>query len=78
LTDRGQNGSPLTVRQVECLTRIANGETSAEVAEALGLSKRTVDHYVLDACIRLGSRNRSQAVAKAISDGIIEGPATSE
>ena len=71
-------GDPLTPRQLECLTRIANGETSGEIGEALGLSKRTVDHYVLDACIRLGSRNRAQAVAKAISDGLISKPPSAD
>ncbi len=62
---------PLTARQLECLERIAAGETSAEIALALGLSKRTVDHYVTHACERLGVRNRTQAVAKAVSEGMI-------
>ena len=56
----------LTTRQIECLRRIADGETSAEIAASLGLSKRTVDHYVQFACAKLGVRNRTQAVAKAI------------
>jgi len=74
LADRGPVPSPLTPRQLECLSRIAGGETSAEIGEALGLSKRTVDHYVLNACARLGVRNRTQAVAKAIGDGLIPAP----
>ena len=53
-------------RQLECLTRIAAGETSAEIGEALGLSVRTVDHYVGAACARLGVRSRAQAVARVI------------
>jgi DNA-binding CsgD family transcriptional regulator len=76
LPDRGPVSSPLTPRQLECLSRIAQGETSAEIGAALGLSKRTVDHYVLHACTRLGVRNRTQAVAKAIGEGIILAPPT--
>jgi DNA-binding CsgD family transcriptional regulator len=51
---------------------VARGETSAEIARALGVSRRTIDHYVANACARLGVRNRTQAVAKAIVDGLIE------
>jgi len=62
IADKGR----LTARQLECLRRIADGETSAEIAESLGLSKRTIDHYVQFACAKLGVRNRAQAVAQAI------------
>jgi DNA-binding CsgD family transcriptional regulator len=65
----------LSARQVECLARIAAGETSAEIAASLGLSVRTVDHYIGDACRRLGVRTRSHAVAKAIALGKIAAPA---
>lgn len=74
MADREPVPSPLTPRQLECLSRIASGKTSAEIGEALGLSKRTVDHYVLNACTRLGVRNRTQAVAKAIGEGLIAAP----
>jgi DNA-binding CsgD family transcriptional regulator len=66
--------SKLTARQIECLQRIAAGETSAEIAAELGLSKRTVDHYVGSACDRLGVRTRAQAVAIAIHTNIISPP----
>jgi DNA-binding CsgD family transcriptional regulator len=75
LADRARSSIQLTARQRECLTRIARGETSAEIAAALGLSKRTVDHYVNHACTRLGVRNRAQAVAKAIRSRLILGRA---
>ena len=57
----------LSPRQVECLTRIAAGETSGEIARALGISRQTVDEYVGDLCRKLGAKRRSQAVAMAIS-----------
>jgi LuxR family transcriptional regulator of spore coat protein len=71
MADRAPIVSPLTPRQLECLSRIAGGETSAEIGMALGLSKRTIDHYVLHACARLGVRNRTHAVVKAIGEGLI-------
>ncbi len=61
----------LTPRQVECLRRIAAGETSAQIAGALGLSRHTVDHYIGAACDRLGAKSRTHAVAKAIALGWI-------
>lgn len=64
----------LTRRQIECLEMVARGSTSAEIALALRVSRRTIDHYVANTCARLGVRNRTQAVAKAIVDGLIERP----
>lgn len=69
--DRGGAAAQLSARQLECLSRIAAGETSGDIAAALGLSSRTVDHYVGSTCAKLGVRNRAQAVAKAISLGIV-------
>jgi DNA-binding CsgD family transcriptional regulator len=37
----------------------------------LGISRRTVDEYFAEACERLGVRNRTQAVAKAMQLGLI-------
>jgi len=62
----------LSPRQLECLGRIAAGETSAQIAFALGLSIRTVDHYVRSACAKLGVRSRAQAVVKAISLAVLD------
>lgn len=67
----GSKAVKLSARQLECLTLGAAGKTSAEIAGILGLSTRTVDHYFEDACKRLGVRNRVQAVAKALSLGLI-------
>jgi len=64
----------LSARQIECLRRVAKGDSSIEIAAALGLSVRTVDHYVGAACAKLGARSRAQAVARAIRLGWIEEP----
>jgi len=64
-------GSQLSPRQLECLRLAAAGKTSSEIASALGISSRTVDQYVGEACERLNVRNRIQAVAKALSLGLL-------
>ena len=61
----------LTFRQVEGLRRIAAGETSAEIAAALGLSRHIVDHYISAACDRLGAKSPTHIVATAIALGWI-------
>lgn len=67
-----EGGEPqLSPRQVECLRLAAAGKTSSEIAAALGISARTVDQYVGEACERLNVRNRVQAVAKALSLGLL-------
>lgn len=62
---------PLSERQFDCLKLVADGLSSAEVARRLGLSPRTVDEYLRDACARLGVRTRVQAVAMAIRIGLL-------
>jgi DNA-binding CsgD family transcriptional regulator len=64
----------LSPRQTECLARIAAGQTSQEIGSALGLSARTIDHYVGFACAKLGVRNRAQAVAEALRLDLIPAP----
>ena len=61
----------LSPRQIECLRLAAAGKTSSEIAAALGISSRTVDQYVGEACERLNVRNRVQAVAKALTLGLL-------
>jgi len=64
----------LTARQCECLQRIARGQTTAEIAAALNLSRHTVDHYIGAACDRLRAKSRAHAVATAIALEIIKPP----
>ena len=64
----------LSTRQLECLKLIAAGETSASIAKALGLSRRTVDEYIGDMCARLGAKTRAHAVAVSIGLNLIPPP----
>ncbi len=66
---RDPDAVPLTPRQIECLTLVAAGKTSAEIGHAMNIAARTVDAYIADACHRLGVRNRTHAVVKAMAMG---------
>jgi DNA-binding CsgD family transcriptional regulator len=61
----------LSPRQLECLQLAAQGRTSLEVAKDLGISARTVDQYMAEACERLNVRNRVHAVATAVALGLV-------
>ena len=62
----------LNEREVETLTWAARGKTSAEIAQILGLSKRTVDFHIDNARAKLGAATRVEAVIKAASGRLIE------
>jgi DNA-binding NarL/FixJ family response regulator len=62
----------LNDREVEALTWVARGKTSAEIAQILGLSKRTIDFHIDNARNKLGAATRTEAVIKAADGGLIE------
>jgi DNA-binding response OmpR family regulator len=62
----------LNDREVECLTWVARGKTSADIAQILGLAKRTVDFHIDNARGKLGAMTRTEAVIKAATGRLIE------
>jgi DNA-binding response OmpR family regulator len=62
----------LNDREVETLTWAARGKTSAEIAEIVGVTKRTVDFHIDNARCKLGAATRIQAAIKAAAGGLIE------
>jgi len=62
----------LNTREVEVLTLVARGQTSAQIAKKLGMIKRTVDFHLDNARIKLGAATRTQAVVMAVAGGLIE------
>jgi DNA-binding response OmpR family regulator len=62
----------LTEREVETLTWAARGKTSAEIAQILGLTKRTVDFHIDNARIKLNTTTRMHAAVKAAAGQLIE------
>jgi DNA-binding NarL/FixJ family response regulator len=62
----------LNDREVQSLTWSARGKTSSEIAVILGLSKRTVDFHIENACRKLKVATRIEAAVKASSGRLIE------
>jgi LuxR family transcriptional regulator, quorum-sensing system regulator BjaR1 len=62
----------LTPREREVLSWAARGKTAWEIGELLKITKRTVDEHVKTCCRKLQAANRTQAVASAIRDRLID------
>jgi len=62
----------LTRRQRQILQLLADGESTAVAAGALGVSDETVKTHTKHLLARLGARNRTQAVAIALRESLIE------
>ncbi|HUN25971.1 MAG TPA: response regulator [Steroidobacteraceae bacterium] len=62
----------LRVRELEALTWAARGKTSAEIAQILGIAKRTVDFHIENARSKLGVATRAQAVVTATTERLIQ------
>jgi DNA-binding NarL/FixJ family response regulator len=62
----------LNDREIEVLTWVARGKTSAEIAQILGLAKRTVDFHTDSARAKLGAATRTEAAIKAAAGRLID------
>lgn len=67
----GAGGSGLSAREADVLRLIADGVDTAEIADKLSYSERTVKNILYGITSRLNLRNRPHAVAYAIRAGII-------
>ena len=61
----------LNDRELECLAWSGRGKTSQEIATVVGLSKRTVNFHIENACRKLNVSTRTEAVVKATSGRLI-------
>ncbi|GEM_PF-415696 len=61
----------LTHRQLECLRWAQAGKSSTDIGVILGISHRTVDCHIAEACTRLRVRTRVQAISSAIELGLL-------
>ncbi|TDA70689.1 MAG: response regulator transcription factor [Clostridia bacterium] len=62
----------LTPREREILKRIAEGSSTQEIAQALGLSLRTVQTHRANIMKKLGHHNTAELVRYAIGAGLVE------
>ena len=67
----GKPNALLTPRQLEVLEHLAEGETTAEIAEFLCISQVTVRHHVQAVLHRLRVHNRLSAVSLALRIGLL-------
>ena len=70
---RRDKASLLSNRERDCLQYAANGKTSAEIGTILGISARTVEGYISNACAKLNARGRQAAISKATDMQLIGG-----
>jgi len=62
----------LTDRQLELLKLLVVGKTNKEIARDLSISDKTVKAHLTEIFKRLGASNRTQAVHRALSNGLLE------
>lgn len=71
VNDGVQEPTDLTDWERDCLCWAARGKSSAETAEILNLSTRTVEHHIASATRKLNAANKMQAVVIALQRGKI-------
>jgi DNA-binding NarL/FixJ family response regulator len=64
----------LTLREREVLQLVAEGRTSADVGERLGISKRTVDKHRQNILAKLGLSSAAALIQFALQRDLIRGP----
>lgn len=62
---------PLTMRQAECLHYLVRGKSAKEIAVILGLSIRTVEHYIEHLKLKFSCSKKSELVDKCVELGLI-------
>ena len=62
---------PLRPRELDVQVLVAEGLSTREVARTLAYSERTIKNILQDLTTRFGLRNRTQAVAWALRNGLI-------
>lgn len=61
----------LSKRELEILSHLAEGSTKKQVAAKTNISEHTVDTHIRSIYKKLDVRNRSAAIIKAISEGLV-------
>jgi len=70
-TDEGQLVARLTPRELEVLQLLADGKSTAVIAQSLFISPRTVRSHVKSVLAKLGAHSKLEAVTMALRYGVI-------
>ena len=62
---------PLSGREVEILRLVARGYNNREIADALSIAEGTVKNYISSVLSKMGVRDRTRAVLKALEQGFL-------
>jgi DNA-binding NarL/FixJ family response regulator len=68
---------PLTAREAEVVRLMAGGYSNREIASALGTAEGTIKNHVSSILAKLGARDRTRAVLKALETGLLGAPDSS-
>ena len=66
---RDEEGPTLTQREKQVLECVAQGLSSKETAQKLGIAPRTVERYIENLRNKMRARNKAHMVAKALAGG---------
>lgn len=69
--DEGYPGEKLTEREREIIRLMTGGYSNREIADALCISEGTVKNHVSNILSKLGVRDRTRAVLRAIENGLV-------
>jgi len=70
-TEKPGNRNRLTARELEVLQLLAQGQTSKEIAQEMGISTHSVDSHLTHMYRKLGVSGRGQAVSLALRMGVL-------
>jgi DNA-binding CsgD family transcriptional regulator len=66
-----ENRFHLSRRELQCMLHLLRGKTSKEIANALQLSKRTIDFYLDNIKNKFGCQNKAELIVAAIEAGYL-------
>lgn len=61
----------LTDRELDVLRLVASGYSNRQIGDALFLAEGTVKNHVSTILVKLGARDRTNAVLRALHDGLL-------
>lgn len=70
---RERSGGSLTGREAEVLQHMFRGLTNRDIADSMGISSKTVEVHIHKILLKLGAKNRSQAIVNSLGIGYLQG-----